>query len=238
MDTFVDSSWYYFRYTDPHNSERPFERPLVDRWLPVDVYIGGKEHAVMHLYYARFISHFCRDLGLVSHREPFRKLLVQGLVKGQTFRLVSTGHYLKKEEVDFSGVQPQSWGGEPVEVSWEKMSKSKHNGEDPESVVQTYGLDTVRLYMLYAAPPEQEVLWSHRADTLAGVLRWQSRLWQLVTKLMESRSRGHAPNPASLNGQEQEEARRLRDYKNHVISEVPATRGPCETRGTSHSGTM
>uniref|UniRef100_A0A672L425 leucine--tRNA ligase n=1 Tax=Sinocyclocheilus grahami TaxID=75366 RepID=A0A672L425_SINGR len=104
MDTFVDSSWYYFRYTDPQNPLRPFERSRADHWMPVDVYIGGKEHAVMHLYYARFLSHFCRDQGMVSHREPFRKLLVQGLIKGQTFRVAETGQYLTKEDIDFSGV--------------------------------------------------------------------------------------------------------------------------------------
>uniref|UniRef100_A0A8C9Y508 leucine--tRNA ligase n=1 Tax=Sander lucioperca TaxID=283035 RepID=A0A8C9Y508_SANLU len=105
MDTFVDSAWYYFRYTDPHNPDRPFERRLADHWLPVDVYIGGKEHAVMHLYYARFLCHFCKDQGLVAHREPFWKLLVQGLIKGQTFKQADSGQYLKREEIDFSGTR-------------------------------------------------------------------------------------------------------------------------------------
>uniref|UniRef100_A0A674A2C5 leucine--tRNA ligase n=1 Tax=Salmo trutta TaxID=8032 RepID=A0A674A2C5_SALTR len=106
MDTFVDSSWYYFRYTDPHNQDRPFERYLADHWLPVDVYIRGKEHAVMHLYYARFLSHFCRDQGLVGHREPFKKLLVQGLIKGQTFRAADRG----RETISTSQVGTAGWG--------------------------------------------------------------------------------------------------------------------------------
>ncbi|XP_072317050.1 leucine--tRNA ligase, mitochondrial [Eucyclogobius newberryi] len=220
MDTFVDSAWYYFRYTDPNNTHRPFERPLADHWLPVDVYIGGKEHAVMHLYYARFFSHFCRDQGFVAHREPFRKLLVQGLIKGKTFKLAKNGQYLKKEELDFTGEQPVSLSGDELEITWEKMSKSKHNGLDPQDVVQKYGVDTVRLYILYAAPPEQDILWNVKTDALPGVLRWQSRLWQLVTKLRGARSLGDVPNPSLLKKKEQTEARKMWKNKNYAIQEV------------------
>ncbi|KAJ0000233.1 hypothetical protein NQD34_012075 [Periophthalmus magnuspinnatus] len=220
MDTFVDSAWYYFRYTDPHNTHRPFERPLADHWLPVDVYIGGKEHAVMHLYYARFFSHFCRDQSFVSYREPFRKLLVQGLIKGQTFKLAKSGQYLKRENIDFTGEKPVSLSGEELEITWEKMSKSKHNGLDPQDVVQQYGVDTVRLYILYAAPPEQDILWNVKTDALPGVLRWQSRLWQLVTKLRGARSLGDVPNPSLLKKKERLEARKIWENKNYAIKEV------------------
>lgn len=220
MDTFVDSAWYYFRYTDPHNRDRPFERHLADRWLPVDVYIGGKEHAVMHLYYARFLSHFCRDQGLVTHREPFRKLLVQGLIKGKTFRRADGGQYLKREEIDFTDKEPVACDGGRVEVTYEKMSKSKHNGLDPEEVVQQYGVDTVRLYILYAAPPEQDILWNVKTDALPGVLRWQTRLWQLVTKLRGARQLGEAPNPSVLKKKELAEAKKIWDNKNYAIQEV------------------
>uniref|UniRef100_A0A3P9J360 leucine--tRNA ligase n=1 Tax=Oryzias latipes TaxID=8090 RepID=A0A3P9J360_ORYLA len=222
MDTFVDSAWYYFRYTDPHNPDRPFRRHLADHWLPVDVYIGGKEHAVMHLYYARFLSHFCRDQGLVAHREPFRKLLVQGLIKGQTFKLADGGQYLRKEEIDFTGKEPVALSGGPVEVTWEKMSKSKHNGLDPQEVVQQYGVDTVRLYILYAAPPEQDILWNVKTDALPGVLRWQSRLWQLVTKLRGARELGDVPNPSLLKKKELAEAKKIWENKNYAIQEVTA----------------
>ncbi|XP_073189251.1 leucine--tRNA ligase, mitochondrial isoform X3 [Lepidochelys kempii] len=102
MDTFVDSSWYYLRYTDPHNSDRPFNKALADYWMPVDLYIGGKEHAVMHLYYARFLSHFCYDQKMTKHKEPFYKLLVQGLIKSQTYKLTTTSQYLKREEIDLT----------------------------------------------------------------------------------------------------------------------------------------
>uniref|UniRef100_A0A7N6AMS5 leucine--tRNA ligase n=1 Tax=Anabas testudineus TaxID=64144 RepID=A0A7N6AMS5_ANATE len=216
MDTFVDSAWYYFRYIDPHNPDRPFERHLADHWLPVDVYIGGKEHAVMHLYYARFLCHFCKDQGLVAHREPFQKLLVQGLIKGQTFKLADSGQYLKREEIDFSG----TYLNLPVVLTWEKMSKSKHNGLDPQEVIRQYGVDTVRLYILYAAPPEQDILWNVKTDALPGVLRWQSRLWQLVTKLRAARQLGDMTTPSLLKKKELAETRKIWENKNYAIQEV------------------
>ncbi|XP_043117226.1 probable leucine--tRNA ligase, mitochondrial [Puntigrus tetrazona] len=221
MDTFVDSSWYYFRYTDPQNPLRPFERSQADHWMPVDVYIGGKEHAVMHLYYARFFSHFCRDQGMVSHREPFRKLLVQGLIKGQTFRVAETGHYLKKEDVDFTGPEPvQRDSGSRLQVTWEKMSKSKHNGLDPQEVLQQYGVDTTRLYLLYTAPPEQDILWDVKTDAIPGVLRWQTRLWGLVSRLRAAREGPETPNPSILNKRERSEARKIWENKNHTVTQV------------------
>lgn len=223
MDTFVDSAWYYLRYTDPNNTHRPFERHLADRWLPVDVYIGGKEHAVMHLYYARFLCHFCRDQGLVAHREPFKKLLVQGLIKGQTFRLADGGHYLKRDQIHFTDEGPVVLGGDGgrVEVTWEKMSKSKHNGLDPQQVVQQYGVDTVRLYILYAAPPEQDILWDVKTDALPGVLRWQSRLWQLVTRLRAARALGEPPpDPSLLDQKQRAESRKIWENLNYAIQEV------------------
>lgn len=220
MDTFVDSAWYYFRYTDPHNPHRPFSAALADYWMPVDLYIGGKEHAVMHLFYARFLSHFCHDQKMVKHREPFHKLLAQGLIKGQTFRLPS-GQYLQREEVDLTGPVPVRAGTrEQLEVTWEKMSKSKHNGVDPEEVVEQYGLDTVRLYLLFAAPPEKDILWDVKTDALPGVLRWQQRLWSLVTRFIEARASGEAPRPQLLSGEEKAEAQKLWEYKNSVISQV------------------
>ncbi|XP_055065892.2 leucine--tRNA ligase, mitochondrial [Misgurnus anguillicaudatus] len=221
MDTFVDSSWYYFRYTDPHNLLRPFDRSQADHWMPVDVYIGGKEHAVMHLYYARFLSHFCKEQGMVSHREPFKKLLVQGLIKGQTFRVAETGQYLKKDEIDFTGLEPvQKATGSRLQVTWEKMSKSKHNGVDPQEVVQQYGIDTMRLYLLYAAPPEQDILWDVKTDAIPGVLRWQARLWGLLTKLRSVREGQETPNPSILNKRERSEAKKIWENKNYTITQV------------------
>ncbi|XP_053118195.1 leucine--tRNA ligase, mitochondrial isoform X2 [Hemicordylus capensis] len=175
MDTFVDSSWYYLRYTDPHNSER----------------------------------------------EPFYKLLVQGLIKNRTFRLESTGRYLKREEVDFTGPEPvHIKTKEKLQVMWEKMSKSKHNGIEPEEMVQKYGIDTVRLYILFAAPPEQDILWDAKTDAIPGVQRWQSRLWHLATKLIEARNSGSLPSPRLLNQKEKAEAKRIWERKNLAVSEV------------------
>lgn len=221
MDTFVDSAWYYLRYTDPHNTDRPFNSDLADYWMPVDLYIGGKEHAVMHLFYARFFSHFCHDLKMTKHKEPFHKLLVQGLIKNQTFRLSTTGQCLKREEVDLTGTEPVHLKtGEKLQVAWEKMSKSKYNGIDPEEVVKDYGIDTLRLYILFAAPPEQDILWDAKTDAMPGVQRWQTRLWALVTKLIEARTSGTMPNPELLNKKEKAEARKIWEQKNLVISEV------------------
>uniref|UniRef100_A0A8B9X161 leucine--tRNA ligase n=1 Tax=Bos mutus grunniens TaxID=30521 RepID=A0A8B9X161_BOSMU len=203
MDTFVDSAWYYFRYTDPQNTQSPFSAALADYWMPVDLYIGGKEHAVMHLFYARFFSHFA-----TIKNEPFHKLLAQGLIKGKNGP---------------SGSDPvHANTGEKLEVSWEKMSKSKHNGVEPEDVVERYGRDTVRLYVLFAAPPEKDILWDVKTDALPGVLRWQQRLWSLVTRLIEARTSGKAPRPQLLSDKEKAEARRLWEYKNSVISQVTA----------------
>ncbi|KAM4706105.1 leucine--tRNA ligase, mitochondrial [Rhinophrynus dorsalis] len=221
MDTFVDSAWYYLRYTDPHNSERPFDKSLADFWMPVDLYIGGKEHAVMHLYYARFFNHFCNSQGMVKHREPFHKLLVQGLIKGQTYKLASTGRYVKKKEVDASGPEPVHLETrEKLQVTWEKMSKSKHNGVDPEEMVEQYGIDTTRLYLLFAAPPEQDILWDVKTDALPGVRRWQSRLWSITSKFIEARNSLIMPNPQLLNKKEVAEARKIWEIRNLTVSEV------------------
>uniref|UniRef100_A0A8D1QKM0 leucine--tRNA ligase n=1 Tax=Sus scrofa TaxID=9823 RepID=A0A8D1QKM0_PIG len=222
MDTFVDSAWYYFRYTDPQNTQSPFSTALADYWMPVDLYIGGKEHAVMHLFYARFFSHFCHGQKMVKHREPFHKLLAQGLIKGQTFRLPS-GQYLQREEVDLTGSVPvHVKTREKLEVTWEKMSKSKHNGVDPEDVVEQYGIDTIRLYLLFAAPPEKDILWDVKTDALPGVLRWQQRLWALATRFIEARISEKVPRPQLLSNKEKAEAKKLWEYKNSVISQVTA----------------
>lgn len=220
MDTFVDSAWYYFRYTDPHNTHSPFSSALADFWMPVDLYIGGKEHAVMHLFYARFFSHFCHRQKMVKHREPFHKLLAQGLIKGQTFHLPS-GQCLKREDIDFTGPTPVcAKTKEKLEVTWEKMSKSKHNGVDPEEIVAQYGIDTIRLYILFAAPPEKDILWDVKTDALPGVLRWQQRLWSLTTRFIEARTSGTAPQPQLLNNKEKTKAQSLWEYKNAVITQV------------------
>ncbi|XP_013789270.1 probable leucine--tRNA ligase, mitochondrial [Limulus polyphemus] len=133
MDTFVDSSWYYLRFLDPHNNTVPFDTEKINSLMPVDLYIGGKEHAVMHLYYARFVSHFLHFEGLMKCREPFQRMLVQGMVMGQTFRVKGTGQYVSPADVEYKGKKIlDRKSGQPVAAEWEKMSKSKLNGVDPE----------------------------------------------------------------------------------------------------------
>jgi len=149
MDTFVDSSWYFARYSDAHNDKIPFAKEKADYWLPVDQYIGGIEHAVMHLMYARFFHKFMRDIGLLSSDEPFTRLLTQGMVT----------------------------------KDGAKMSKSKGNAVDPQYIVDRYGADTVRVFMLFASPPEKDVEWSD--EGMKGSFRFLNRIWRLFEDNIE-----------------------------------------------------
>ncbi|XP_015110988.1 probable leucine--tRNA ligase, mitochondrial [Diachasma alloeum] len=186
MDTFVDSSWYFLRYIDPHNPQEMFSKEKAEGFLPVDLYIGGKEHAALHLYYARFINHFLHSEGLVPTQEPFRQLLVQGMVMGRSFRIKSSGKYLRPDEVEKKG---KTWVEKetktPVIASWEKMSKSKHNGVDPDDMFRRFGADTTRLIILADVAPISSRNWSE--DTFQGVFNWQKRLWLTVGKFLEIR---------------------------------------------------
>lgn len=184
MDTFVDSSWYYLRYCDPKNTDLPFSKEIVDLWSPVDQYIGGIEHAVMHLLYSRFFHKVLRDLGLVSTDEPFKRLLTQGMVLGPSYYSEKENKFLTPEEVDIKGEKAFSKDtGEEMTVKIEKMSKSKNNGVDPEEMIKKYGADTTRLFIMFAAPPEKELEWNENG--LAGAHRFLTRLWKLINENME-----------------------------------------------------
>ncbi|XP_069681431.1 probable leucine--tRNA ligase, mitochondrial [Periplaneta americana] len=188
MDTFVDSSWYFLRYLDPHNKQMPFSKKKVEKFLPVDLYIGGKEHAVLHMYYARFFNHFLHSIGLVPYKEPFQQLLVQGMVMGRSYRVKGTGLYIPKEEVDLTGPKLiEKKTGQPVVAAWEKMSKSKHNGVDPETMMQDYGTDTTRLLILADVAPTSHRNWN--SDTFPGILKWQHRLWLTMRSFINIRSK-------------------------------------------------
>lgn len=179
MDTFVDSSWYYLRFLDPHNNTVPFDTEKTNSLMPVDLYIGGKEHAVMHLYYARFVSHFLHSEGLVKCREPFQRMLVQGMVMGQTFRVKGTGQYVCPVDVEYKGNKRfDKNSGLPVVTEWEKMSKSKHNGVDPEEVLKEHGVDATRLFILFDVAPTSHRKWN--PDKFSDILKWQQRLWSTV----------------------------------------------------------
>lgn len=179
MDTFVDSSWYFLRYCDPKNVELPFGREAVDSWTPVDQYIGGVEHAVMHLLYARFFTKVLRDLGLLKANEPFKRLLTQGMVLGPSYYSEKENRFLFAHEVRTAGDKAYSLEtGEELVVKVEKMSKSKNNGVDPEVMIQKYGADTTRLFIMFTAPPEKELEWNENG--LAGASRFLNRVWRVV----------------------------------------------------------
>jgi leucyl-tRNA synthetase len=178
MDTFMCSSWYYLRYSDPHNTELPFERHKVDRWLPVDQYVGGIEHAILHLLYSRFFTKVLRDRGLLSFDEPFTRLLTQGMVQGITYKNPATGKYIAPADVMDADDPRDPLSGERLETFYEKMSKSKHNGVDPAQVIDRYGADTARMFILFKAPPEKDLEWDD-AD-VEGQFRFLQRIWRLV----------------------------------------------------------
>ena len=180
MDTFVDSSWYYLRYLDSHNDKEPFKKEDADNWTPVHQYIGGIEHAVMHLLYARFFHKSLRDLGYVDTNEPFKRLLTQGMVLGPSYYSQNERRYLFPREVEMKDGKPISKEtGEELATKVEKMSKSKNNGVDPEEIVKEYGSDSSRVFTLFAAPPEKELEWN--MNGLAGAYRFINRLYLLIS---------------------------------------------------------
>ncbi len=188
MDTFVDSSWYYFRYLDHKNSEMPFEPEKAAYWTPVDQYIGGDDHAVMHLIYTRFWSKVMRDMGLVNFDEPVRRLLTQGMVVGETFFDDETGKRIYYPPADVSVERDakgkitgaRSKDGKPLKWAIERMSKSKGNGVDPDEMVEIYGADAARLFVLFAAPVENELVWNEAG--IEGAVRFLQRVWRFVWK--------------------------------------------------------
>ena len=188
MDTFVESSWYYARYACPDNASAMLDQ-RANHWLPVDQYIGGIEHAILHLLYARFFHKLMRDVGLVSTDEPFQNLLTQGMVIAETFyRDAGDGkkQWINPADVETrDGVAVLKADGQPVQVGGtEKMSKSKNNGVDPQALIDQYGADTARLFMMFAAPPEQSLEWSDAG--VEGANRFLRRLWKTVYEHVEA----------------------------------------------------
>ena len=183
MDTFVDSSWYFARFCSPR-AETPLDREAVDYWLPVDQYIGGIEHAVLHLLYSRFFTRALRDCGYLDLAEPFAGLFTQGMIGHETYR-GPDGDWLSPEEVKREGESVTTLDGKPVTVGrTEKMSKSKRNTVDPEIIIQEYGADTARWFMLSDSPPERDMEWTDSG--IAGAWRFTQRLWRQATEAIES----------------------------------------------------
>ncbi|WP_292063901.1 leucine--tRNA ligase [Brevundimonas sp. UBA7664] len=182
LDTFVDSSWYFARFTDPTAAE-PISRAAADKWLPVDQYIGGVEHAVLHLLYARFISRALSDAGLMSVREPFAGLFTQGMVVHETYRRAD-GAWVEPTDVDLTNdaghrSARQLSTGEALTIGdIEKMSKSKKNVVAPQEIVDTYGVDAGRLFVLSDSPPERDVQWT--PGGVEGAARFVQRVWTEV----------------------------------------------------------
>ena len=189
MDTFVESSWYFARYASPHYEGGMVDPKAANHWLPVDQYIGGIEHAILHLLYARFFHKLMRDEGLVTSNEPFKNLLTQGMVVAETFyRLEANGSktWFNPADVEFErDAKAKIIGarliadGQPVEIGGiEKMAKSKNNGVDPQSMIDQYGADTCRLFMMFASPPDMSLEWSDSG--VEGSHRFLKRVWRLA----------------------------------------------------------
>ncbi|KAJ5033350.1 uncharacterized protein L3040_008468 [Drepanopeziza brunnea f. sp. 'multigermtubi'] len=181
MDTFVDSSWYFMRFPDAHNSDSLFSPEAADANLPVDLYVGGVEHAILHLLYARFISKFMATTpfwpeGVEHLGEPFKTVLAQGMVHGKTYSDPATGRFLKPDEVNLSDPsQPSVIASNQIaNVSFEKMSKSKYNGVDPGTCIAKYGADATRAHILFQAPVSEVLEWDEAK--IAGVTRWLHKL--------------------------------------------------------------
>ncbi|MCV2502634.1 MAG: leucine--tRNA ligase, partial [Neisseriaceae bacterium] len=197
MDTFVESSWYFMRYVSPQYKQGMLDPEAAKYWLPVDQYVGGIEHAILHLLYSRYFTKLLRDEGLVAIDEPFQKLLTQGMV-------IATTYYREGEIGSKEWISPQDVAlekndkgqivkayhkidGKPViPGGLEKMSKSKNNGVDPKEMIQEYGADTIRLFMMFAAPPEQTLEWSE--EGVEGSFRFLRRLWRLLVEFKKSNS--------------------------------------------------
>jgi len=189
MDTFVDSSWYFMRYCDPKNAEKMVAEGA-NYWMPMDQYIGGIEHAILHLLYARFWTKVMRDLGMVKVDEPFTKLLTQGMVLNEAFARTTTGkQYFWAHELDIVRDEhakvisaTAKADGLPVPYEgWTTMSKSKNNGVDPQDLIEKYGADTARLYTMFTAPPDTTLEWNDAA--LEGSYRFLRRVWNFGVKL-------------------------------------------------------
>jgi leucyl-tRNA synthetase len=187
MDTFVDSSWYFFRYLDPHNDSEPFDTRVAAQWTPVDQYIGGDSHAVMHLIYTRFWTKFMRDIGMVKFDEPVKRLLTQGMVTNLV------------EGTD----------------EWKAMSKSRGNGVDPDEMIAAFGADAARLFVLFAAPVENELRWSETG--IEGAVRFLRRVYSMVWRWHERLSNSSAGADAMEFGPE---ARALRRKTHQTIAKI------------------
>ncbi len=176
MDTFVCSSWYFLRFCSPNEDNSPINSEEANYWMNVDQYVGGIEHAILHLLYARFFHKAIRDLGYIKTDEPFNNLLTQGMVIAYSYYSRGLKRYYNPSELANKDICPNS--GEPLIKKLDKMSKSKNNGVDPDYIIKKYGADTVRLFMLFAAPPERDLEWNEQG--LDGCFRFIKRVYNIA----------------------------------------------------------
>jgi leucyl-tRNA synthetase len=190
MDTFIDSSWYFLRFADAKNDQEIGDRNAINNWMPVDQYVGGVEHAILHLLYSRFVTKVLRDRGLLNFDEPFARLLTQGMVQGLTYMNPNKGG--KDKWIPSTQVNPQDpkdpQTGEPLQALYATMSKSKGNGVSPVVAIAKYGADTLRMFTLFKAPPEKDLEWED-AD-VEGQQRFLNRVWRLVSSFAETKQNG------------------------------------------------
>ncbi|KAJ1731068.1 Leucyl-tRNA synthetase, mitochondrial [Coemansia biformis] len=248
LDTFVDSSWYFLRYADAHNSQAPFSPARASAAMPVDIYIGGVEHAILHLLYARFVSKFLwktgaygsaavardptlddaaraavarKEAGGARNGEPFKRLLTQGMVHGLTYKDPQTGRFLRPDEVEIGaedGKPRVARTGEAPATSYEKMSKSKYNGVDPSETVGRFGADATRLHMLYLAPPQDVLEWD--TQSIVGMQRWIGRVGRLADGACETQASQTIGSALAERGRWSKEAEETYRQTNVAIQRV------------------
>lgn len=240
FDTFMESSWYYARFTCPDFEDGMLDPEQANYWLPVDQYVGGIEHAILHLLYSRFFHKLMRDEGLVNSDEPYKSLLCQGMVCAESYYQLLNGkkEYYTPAEVEVKRDDKGNIlsatliadGSDVIVGGVEKMSKSKNNGVDPQSMIDKYGADTVRLFMMFAAPPEQSLEWSDNA--VAGAHKFLNKLWRLVYQHQGNEK--VALEQSALNDNEQA----LRRKTHQTISKVSDDYGRRLTFNTAIAAVM
>lgn len=215
MDTFVDSSWYYLRYLSAGDDEKIFDSDTANDWLPVDQYVGGVEHAILHLLYSRFITKFLEDIDLIDFKEPFERLFTQGMISHQAYRCEEHG-WIRPKNVTDGDRCPEC--GADLKVTMESMSKSKKNVVSPNELIDEYGADTERIYTLFIGPPEKDVEWSDR--DVKGSHRFLTRVWRLAVGHMDLFETDHALNPSEFSDVEAELWRKINETVKEVTEDL------------------